>query len=483
VKKKLRWSIKFWFGVGQAAEGLKNSTFNAFLLLFFSQVLGLPAYLAGIALMVGLVIDAVTDPLTGSLSDALEHRWGRRHPFMYAAAIPLWVTFALAFRPPEDMGPMGLFLWMLAFHALARLAMTLYHVPHLALGAELSDDYDERTSVVAYRQFFGLLGGVIVFVLARQVFLVATPEYPNGELDPSAYPPMAMAFGALMAILIFASALGTHSAIPTLPRPVRVERFSTRRMVRELREALQNPSFFWLFSGVLVFFVSRGVATTLDIHMGTFFWRLQTGQVLLIPIAGMAGIALGTPFWAFRAPGYDKKRIFVLCVAWFSVLTFLLPVLKIVGFYPPPESPLYAGLIYTFVFLAAFGAAGSLMVAGSMMADIADEHELAVGRRQEGVFFGALSFSGKAAVGAGSGLAGVGLTLIQFPLQVPPEQVALELSMRLGVLAGPGVAILMFVGALMMFRYELTKDRVAAVQAALAERRAAHAPGEAARSA
>jgi Na+/melibiose symporter-like transporter len=481
--RTLGFFTKFWFGFGQSAEGMKNAAFNAFLFLFYSQVLGLPPYLAGLALAVALLFDAVTDPLTGSLSDSLHHRWGRRHPFMYLAVLPMGLTFALAFAPPEGMGETGLFLWMLTFTVLARLAMTLYHVPHLALGAELSDDYHERTSVVAYRNFFGLLGGALLFVFARQVFLVPTEEFPNGQLNPAAYPGVGVTFGIAMAVAILASALGTHSQIPLLPKPSdRVERFSLRRMHRELREALRNPSFRALFSGVLVFFVARGVAVTLDVHMGTFFWRLETGDVLLIPLFGMAGIAIGTPFWAIASRGYDKKHVFVLCVIWFSVLTFLLPVLKIVGLFPPPESWLYANLIFAFVFTAAFGAAGSLVVSGSMMADIADEHEFEVGRRQEGIFFGALSFSGKAAVGAGSALAGIGLTAIAFPTRVAPDQVPDGTVLGLGILAGPGVATLMLVGSVLMFRYSLTRSRVGEIQAALPARRARRAASEPARA-
>ena len=221
---RLGFFPKLWFGFGQAAEGMKNTAFNAFLLLFYSQVLGLPAYLGGLALGIALVVDAITDPMTGSISDSLSHRWGRRHPFMYAAAIPMWITFAFAFRPPDGLGEAGLLLWMLAFTILARLAMTLYHVPHLALGAELTSDYDERTSVVAYRNFFGLAGGAVLILVCRQVFLAPTEAFPNGELNPSAYPPMALLFGGAMAFAILASALGTHrrSGHSDLAGPARV---------------------------------------------------------------------------------------------------------------------------------------------------------------------------------------------------------------------------------------------------------------------
>jgi Na+/melibiose symporter-like transporter len=118
--------------IGQASEGIKNAAFSFLLLFLYSQVLGLPAFLAGTALAIALVFDAVTDPVAGSLSDSLKHRWGRRHPFMYASAIPLALSFALVFHPPSGLGQMGLFVWLTVFAVLVRGAMTLFHVPHLA---------------------------------------------------------------------------------------------------------------------------------------------------------------------------------------------------------------------------------------------------------------------------------------------------------------------------------------------------------------
>ncbi len=476
-QSKLPFHTKFWFGFGQAAEGMKNAAFGTFLLLFYSQVLGLPAYLAGLALMISLVIDAFSDPLTGSLSDALRHRWGRRHPFMYASALPLWFTFAFAFAPPPDLGHGALFAWMLLSTIAARGSMALYHVPHLALGAELSDDYHERTAVVAWRLFFGLFGTVVLLLVCQRVFLTPTPEFPNGELNPGAYRPMAWFFGGAMAVAIVLSALGTHSRIPYLSTPAVGERFSLARLYREIREALSNPSFAMLFAGVLIFFVARGVADALGIYMGTFFWRLTTRDVLLIPLAGALGVTIGTPFFTLtsRRLALDKKHVFVLGIWWFSIFTIALPLLKIVGFYPEHGSALYLPLIYAFNLVASFGAAASLVASGSMMADIADEHELTVGRRQEGIFFGALSFSGKAAVGLGSAMAGFALTAIEFPRQVAPSEVPESTVLLLGVIAGPGVAGLMIIGNLLMARYRLTRERVAEIHHELVRRRGAPA--------
>src|SRR5262245_65533589 len=106
---KLPLHTKFLYGLGQAAEGIKNYAFEWFLFFYYNQVLGLSGKLVGLAALITLACDAVMDPLAGSWSDNLHHRWGRRHPFMYASALPLGIGFALAIRVPRQPGAFGTF--------------------------------------------------------------------------------------------------------------------------------------------------------------------------------------------------------------------------------------------------------------------------------------------------------------------------------------------------------------------------------------
>jgi len=108
-----------------------------------------PASATGLAIGIALLFDAVTDPLAGSISDNWRSKWGRRHPFMLASAVPLGLCFAALFAPPASLGTTGLLVWLTVFAILTRTALTFYHVPHQALGAELSSDYAARTGVVA----------------------------------------------------------------------------------------------------------------------------------------------------------------------------------------------------------------------------------------------------------------------------------------------------------------------------------------------
>ncbi len=476
MQPMLSYSSKLAYGLGQASEGMKNSAFNTFLLLYYSQVLGLSPALAGLALLTSLVFDAVTDPLTGSLSDSWRGRFGRRHGFMYASAIPMAITFYFVWTPPGGLGQMGLFAWMLTWTVLSRGAMTLYHVPHLALGAELSGDYAERTRIVGYRIFFGFLGGASLFAVARGVFMRPTAELAEGQLNALAYPPMGLWFGIAMGVLIVLSAAGTHSRIPYLPQPpADVEPFSFRRLWREVVEAIENPSFRVFFFGLFVFFVARGVDGALGIYMGTFFWKLGSGAVTL-PLAGLVGVLIGTVLWAGLARRMEKKPMFMTGIIGFSVFTMLLPIAKLVGAFPAEASASYVPTIYFFTFVASvFGAAG-LVSAGAMLADISDEHELRTGRRQEGIFFGALSFSGKASAGLGNWIGGIALAAISFPVQAAVEDVDPWTVIQLALIYGPGVLLLVIVSIVMVSRYHLTRERHTEIQRQLEERRRAAAP-------
>jgi len=460
------------YGLGQMAEGLKNGSFEVYIFFYYTSVLGLSGTLAGLATFLALFVDAVSDPVVGSLSDQTRGRFGRRHPWLYFSPIPLAVLFVLLFRPPAGLGETGLFLWLLGFAVLTRFAITLFHVPHMALGAELSDDYAERTTIVAYRTFFGLIGAGLAAVVGLALFFQATEQHPDGRLNAAQYPPYAVAAALCMVVAMYLCAFGTHHRIPTLRQGhAETEAFSLGRVWREMREALSNPSFRALFIGIVIFFVTRGVQTTLGLHMGTYLWQLTKGEVAQINGVLFAGFVLGLPFWTVVSRRLDKRPTFLIGVAIFSFFVFLAPTLWLLGLFPEHRSLAYMASLLWMSFVAAFGGTAALIAAGSMMADITDEHELRVGRRQEGVFFGALAFAGKSASGLGNMVAGLGIDAISFPLKAEVGAVPEDVLTKLGILYGPGILILAVIAFVFLLRYRLDRARHAEIVAALAARR------------
>lgn len=459
---KLPLDIKLSYGIGQAAEGLKNTAFGLLVLFYYNQVLEVSGTLCGLALGIALVFDAITDPLTGSLSDNWKSKWGRRHPFMYASAIPLAVFFYFLFTPP-DLSETGLFVWLTVFAVMTRAAMTLYHVPHIALGAELTNNFEERTVVVSYRQGFSTVGNLAAVALAFLVFFVSTDDYANGQLNREAYSPFSLTLGVLMVITIWISAFGTHRQIPLLPPGPKVpEAFSAGRVFREAKLALGNRSFRWLFMGVIVVFLMVGVDAALNLYMNTYFWELKPGQIFQYVVALPVGVIVGTFFTRRLHALWGKKVGVLLGTSCWAICQVSPVLLRLMDLFPENNSPELLVTLVVIRFIQGFTVVQALVSFGSMVADIVDQHELQTGMRQEGIFFGAVSFANKTTTGLGTLVGGIALDLIDWPtgaLVKTAADVPAETLFNLGLLFGPIISGFAIVSVWCYSHYDLSREQ------------------------
>lgn len=461
---------KLWYGLGQAAEGLANESYTLFLLFYYTQVVGLSGALAGQAILIALLFDAVTDPLAGTLSDRLETRWGRRHPFLLASALPAGLGVYVTFAPPAGLSEAGLFAWLAGCAVFSRFWMTFFHVPHLALGAELARGYHERTTIATLQHVFSRGGHAVAGALGLLVFMRPSPAYPNGQLDPEAYGPFAATVAALVTALILLSTVQTRDRIPLLPRahPEARRRGVLRTMLGDMAESLRHRAFRMLFFGVTMNFVAWGVTTSLGLHLGTYFWQVTTDELFLWGVGAGAGIFTGLAFWHARARLLDKRTVFVRGLWVFTAFTAGPAFLKVAGIWPEPGSALYLpAFIGTTGLAAHFGIAATMVTGRSMMADVTDEDELRHGRRREGVFFGAISFAAKAAFGVGSQVAGLLVDFVGLQPGARPEEVGPAVVRDLGLTLGISVLVLVGLSVGFFLRYDLTRERHAEVRAAL----------------
>ncbi|MGH0029018.1 MAG: MFS transporter [Myxococcota bacterium] len=472
----LTTATKHWYAVGQFAEGLKNESYSVFLLFYYTAVLGLEGGLAGAAILIALLFDGITDPLAGVVSDRFQSRFGRRHPFMLASVLPLVVFFYLSFAPPPDLSQTRLFAWLACTAVATRASMTLFHVPHLSLGAELSGDYVERTSIVTLAYLYTRIGHALAGGLAFLWFFRPTAAFEEGRFNPDAYPALALTLCVLMLVAVLASVWKTRHRIPYLHPPDDVGRSRSLlgALVGDMVESLRNPSFRALFFGLMLNFICWGVVVALGLHNATYFWFVSNEHLVIWGIFTGVGIFAGLPWWEKAAARMDKKPAFMSGLALFTVATAVPPILKMLGFWPAQGSALYIGLwCFSTGLVAHFGIAATMVTGRSMMADVTDEDMLNHGRRREGIFFGAISFSAKAAFGVGSAIAGyvvafVGLTVGQDPATAGPTIVnGLGTTFVLSI-------VLLCGGSLFFFsRYDLDRERHAEISAALAAKGAA----------
>jgi len=253
----LRLRTKLGFGLGAMPEAAAQIAFNTWIFVFYNSVLGLSGKLCGLAATCAIVLEALADPTIGAISDRLRSRLGRRHPFFYAAPLPFVVALYCLYSPPASLHGFGLFAWLTVFAVLHRQAMSLFYIPYLALGAELSSDYRERSTVMSYTALFGVIGGSVVYFYGW----THLGHVHGGSAVRGGYPGLALGVGFFVAAAMLACARGTGDQIPRLVRaaPVATTRFGFLELVRELHGALSNRNYRVLLAGMVGLSVVIGV--------------------------------------------------------------------------------------------------------------------------------------------------------------------------------------------------------------------------------
>ena len=258
------------YGAGQMVQDTIQYALNTLLLFYLTIVCGLSGSAAGLALGVALVVDAFVDPLVGSLSDNSRSRHGRRHPWMAPSAVPIALAFVMLFSVPPGLSGAALFAWALFALLAVRIGLSGFTVPYIALGAELSDDYAERSIIVASRVMFTVAATAVGAFLAFGVFMKGV----GGQTHRDAYPPFAISCGLVVFVAAALSTLGTLRSRGRLHAAPPAKGAAIGRLAAEVAEVFRNPSFRVLFLACLILFVGLGAAAALTLHANTYFWQL-----------------------------------------------------------------------------------------------------------------------------------------------------------------------------------------------------------------
>jgi GPH family glycoside/pentoside/hexuronide:cation symporter len=459
------------YGSGSMVQDTTQYALNTLLLFYLTIVCGLSGSAAGLALGIALVVDAFVDPLVGSLSDNSKSRHGRRHPWMAASALPIVVALFMLFSIPPGLSGVGLFGW--AFLALlgVRVGLSGFTVPYIALGAELSEDYRERSVIVAWRVLFTVAATAVGSFLAFGVFMKGA----GGQTHREAYPPLALSCGAVVLLAASVSTLGTLRSRGRLHAATPAKGAALGRLAAEVAEVFRNPSFRILFFACLILFVGLGAAAGLTLHANTYFWKLPSRGILIITLSYTVGILTGVFIAGFLGRILEKRTIALIGISLIGLAQLVPAALKVAGLIHPQA---YLPTLMLSHSLAGVGASASLIGFQSMMADAADEHEQLFGARREGLYFAGISLSAKASSGIGAVIAGVVLDIIGFPHGLSPGTAAAHLIpplavRNLGLLYGPGASVITAISIAILLNYRRSRADHDKVLAELARRREA----------
>ncbi len=457
----LSLGTKFAFGFGSVAFGVKNNGFDYLLLIFYSQVIGLDARLVGLALTIALIADAISDPVVGYWSDNTRSRWGRRHPFMYASALPVAGTFFLVWNPPAGLSQAQLFWFLLLVSIMIRTFVTLYETPSSALIPDMTPDYDERSSLMSWRYFFGWFGGnsmsTLVFFFIFPAFVTAT--IPDGQFNLDAYRLYGIigSGGILLAILL--SSLGTHNQIPFLTQPPPKRHLTLRKIFREIFEAVTEPDFLKLFISALFGAVATGLSAGLAFYFLTYFWgfdSIERGQIILGTFIAAAIAFVLAPMISRKL---EKKRG-AMMIGFVAFLGAPLPiVLRLLDLLPPNGTDFIFWFIFFFNIIDLGLIITFQILVHAMVADVVEQHELKTGLRSEGVFTAAAIFSRKCTQGFGLMAASFILAAADFQAGADAAQVSSEAVWKMGVYYVPSILGLWFCMMLMIAPYSIDRKK------------------------
>ena len=459
----------FWFyGSASIAYGIKNNAFSYLLLIYANQVLGLPGYLASLALALAMIWDAVSDLLLGHWSDKTSSALGRRHPFMYASFLVLPLTFYALFNPVIELNEDNTFSYVLALALLIRTGTTLFEVPSTALLPDLETDYDRRNKWLALRHFFGWTGGNGIHMINFMFWVGA-----YGVASQTGYSIYGIAGALVIAAAILISSLGTQRVAASLPKPSEPFRvLAIKREIKQIFQSIKNKNFAALFFFGLTVGIAGGLGTALYLYNTTYFFGFSGKQISVTAIGVLISPVIA--YWAAPYLGriFGKKRaaIFAILV---NVSLYPIPyILLLSGFWPELGSwtslYIYSGFIVMEVICGIIG--GVLL--DSMMADVVEDSELKTQRRSEGLFYAARGFAAKAVsaggiIGAGSIVSLVGLDGI-----TSLSDVTDEIRMDLATLFLPTYCGLYLLGLVIVSKYQITRENHDENVQELAERKA-----------
>lgn len=432
-------STRLLYGSGTIAFGVKDQGFNALLMLFYNQVIGLPAAWVGSAIMIAMIADALFDPLLGQYSDNVRTRWGRRHPFMYASALPIAASYLLLWMPPE-MPHGAQFAWLVITAIIVRFSISLYEIPSTALLAEFTSDYDERTKLVAARFFFGVCGGILMTVVTFGYFLQPTAAQPIGHLNAGGYVTYAWVAAAIMLVSVLISSFGTQKEVLKRPPAPPAPKLPVGQMLREMASILVHPAYISILLASLFFAMASGLNMSLAVYFSTYFWELSSTQIATVASSSIVGILFAFVVVLPLSARFGKKPSAMLMFG-LSLISSVTPlILRLSGLFPVNGDPL---LIWLLMAQLAFGMMTTIaggILAVSMVADVTDQIQLETGRRSEGLLFSAATMVNKAISGMGIMLAGLLLAFVKFPENAQPGHVPADAlhglaSIYIGVLS------------------------------------------------
>ncbi len=433
------------YAVAESGINAVETLLRLYLLIFYTDEVGLQPSLAGLAVGLGLVWDAITDPLMGALSDRTRHRLGGRRGYLPLGAALLAAGLLLVFWPPSLSGQPAKFAWLLGSFCFLNTGMTVLSVPYMAMAGELTEDPQVRTSLFGWRFGFANVGAVLAAALPM-LFLV------EGHGSAAAIPKVTL----VTTFVVVITALISWRSTASVPRLQRVPR--TEPLLRTFGTALRSRPLRPLLAAYVVATIGIGINATTAQYYYRYLLGLDEQQVQTLLVVFLGVFTASIAGWVVAARRFGKRRLMMVGSMLLGIGTSTLYLLLPKGAYV--ATVLLGGVVLGSV-------VGCIVLIDALLTDVIDHDRVRSGQLRSGLFFGVWRFASKLARALAIGIAGVVLDLVGF---VPNEQQSDTVDLALRIQFGPGVGLFFFAAGAILFVYRFDEGKQAQVRRLLARR-------------
>jgi GPH family glycoside/pentoside/hexuronide:cation symporter len=443
---RLATRTKILYGLGDFAFSSSYTVVAMFFLFYLTDVARLSPALAGTALLITKLWDAVIDPFLGHLTDRTRTRWGRRRPYLLFGVVPFGLAFLALWMVPAGLSQFGMFAYVVVTMILYVTTASAMSIPYTAMTAELTPDYDERTSLTSYRMAVSILAGLIS--AAVPLALVAALGGGRGGFTG-----MAAAFAALIVLSPLITFFGTRE--PERGTPPRGS--STFSLIEGVRITLANRPFRLALTVYLFTQMGVDVLCAIFVYFLKYWMRMEGDTSPVLAVVFIVAVVC-LPFWVWFSNRTSKKLAFIIGLG--SLAAVLMGVILL--------QPGQVTAVYVLCCLAGVGVSAAHVIPWSIIPDCLEQDELVTGRRREGMFYGILTFLQQLASSVALFLTGMALSWSGYtPVGTQPESALWAIRIMLGPVTG--IMFCLAIGAMLL--YPISRQEHARVRRELEARR------------
>jgi glycoside/pentoside/hexuronide:cation symporter, GPH family len=446
IQSRLPRSTKFFYGISDFGFACTDTIMQVLFAIFMTDVVGLKPVYAAAAIFIGRTWDYINDPLIGFFTDRIRTRWGRRRPFLLFGFIPFGLMFAMMwFRPPTQNQ-----ILLAAYYALAYFlfdaSYTFVTMPYAALTPELTQDYDERTSLTTYRMAFSILGSLLAFTVPLMIIGSMRPENARRVFT------MGLIFGAACALPLLLTFFGTRE---------RPEYYAqSQPSLRESLRAVWKNRPFLFAAGIFLFtWTAADIIQAFLLFFLKYRMNLEAQSDLIMGAIFITAL-LVLPLWNWISRKTDKRKAYIAGMVFLSVIMIALIFLS-----PSAGLP----MVLVMAILAGIGVSAIHVLTWAIIPDAVEVDELTTGHRHEGIFYSLVSLFKKVASSIAIPLTLLVLQWSGYVSNAPVQKPSAILAIR--ILIGPVPSVLLVGGITFAIFYPLSRAGHARARQELAARR------------